>query len=242
MNFNYSYRAFLITSLLFGILFLAMTSINLSKYKEEAEEIIDMDYTIDESILEELEEDLAIIEQPSIRTETHKAFNEAEKYIKEIEQEREELTETTEGKIEAIDAAIEDSQTASNGNDITAAAKKRLEKKEATSNGTEKKKIVSVIKSSNRNSTNSYRLVGRSAMYFPNPVYTCEGGGKVVISIEVNALGMVKKVSYNSKQSNTSNQCLIDSALEYAKLARFTTDSSREIQLGTITYNFPGQN
>lgn len=242
MNFNYSYRAFLITSLLFGILFLLMTSINLSKYKEKAEEIIDVDYTIDQSILEEEEtEDLATITNPPINAETHRAFNEAEEFIKEIEQEREEFSETTEGKLEEIEAAIEDSQVASNGNGIIASNNKQIRKKEVSSSGSNKKETVSTIKSSNRNSTNSYRLINRTALYFPNPVYTCEGGGKVVIAIEVNEFGTVKKASYNSRQSTTTNQCLIDSALEYASLARFTTDASREKQLGTITYNFPGQ-
>lgn len=243
MNFNYSYRALLITSLLFGILFLLMTSINLSKYKEKAEEIIDVDYTIDESILEEEEpEDLATITNPRISPETHRAFNEAEKFIQEIEQEREELSETTEGKLEAIDAAIEDSQISNTGDGVTAAEKAKIKKDKDKSEGTKKTDKVATIRSSNRNSTNSYRLVNRSAIYFPNPVYTCEGGGKVVISIEVNEFGSVKKASYNQRQSTTRNQCLIDSALEYAVLARFTTDASRDKQLGTITYNFPGQN
>ena len=93
----------------------------------------------------------------------------------------------------------------------------------------------------NRNSTNSYRLVDRTALFFPNPVYTCDGFGKVVISIEVSATGKVTKANYNKRNSTTTNQCLIDKALEYAYLSRFNTAPSKPEQLGTITYNFPGQ-
>jgi len=63
----------------------------------------------------------------------------------------------------------------------------------------------------------------------------------VVINVEVNNLGKVVKNSYNKTASSTSNECLIDAALEYSEQARFTTDASKARQLGTITFNFPGQ-
>jgi hypothetical protein len=109
------------------------------------------------------------------------------------------------------------------------------------SNGTKKTKEVSVAKSSKRNSTVSYKLVQRTALYLPNPVYTCEGFGIIVIDIEVTETGRVKKASYNKRESTTKNECLIDNAIAYAESARFTTDSQKDSQEGTITYNFPGQ-
>ena len=96
-------------------------------------------------------------------------------------------------------------------------------------------------KGSNRRTTISYSLKDRKALMLPNPVYTCEGSGKIVISIEVNALGQLTKATYNKGLSTTTNGCLIDSALEYANQARFTTLAGEDGQLGTITYNFPGQ-
>jgi len=51
MNFNYSYRAFLITSLLFGILFLGMYSIKLSRYTEVAEKVFNVEYSLEEPLL-----------------------------------------------------------------------------------------------------------------------------------------------------------------------------------------------
>ena len=84
-------------------------------------------------------------------------------------------------------------------------------------------------------------MVNRKDIDLPNPVYTCYGSGKVVINVEVNNLGKVVKNSYNKTASTTSNECLIDAALEYSEQARFTTDASKVRQLGTITFNFPGQ-
>lgn len=103
------------------------------------------------------------------------------------------------------------------------------------------KKVVSRVNASKRNSTVSYRLVDRSALDLPNPVYICDGSGKVVINILVSETGRVLKVNYNEASSTTTNECLIDSALEYAQEAIFSTSSSKPKQLGTITYNFPGQ-
>jgi hypothetical protein len=84
-------------------------------------------------------------------------------------------------------------------------------------------------------------LVDRKAIKLRNPVYTCDRGGKVVITIEVNALGTVVQASYNKNASTTTNGCLIESALNYANQSKFTTSSEKEKQIGTITYLFPGQ-
>ena len=53
MNFDYSYRAFLITSLLFAILFLGMYSIKLSRYTVETENQLDFEYALEDIITEE---------------------------------------------------------------------------------------------------------------------------------------------------------------------------------------------
>ena len=92
-----------------------------------------------------------------------------------------------------------------------------------------------------RNTTLSYQLKDRRAVSLPNPVYTCEGFGKIVISIVVNGKGEIKDAKFNPTLSSTTNQCLIDSALDYARRSLFSEELSREKQLGTISYNFPGQ-
>ena len=93
--------------------------------------------------------------------------------------------------------------------------------------------------SSNRRTTISYNLIDRNSIKIPNPVYTCDATGKVVINIEVGDLGNVIKTSFNKASSTTTNGCLIDQALKYAGHAIFNS-ASRESQLGTITFEFQG--
>ncbi len=239
MNFNYSYRAFLITSLLTGILVLLLYSIKLSKQKVETNEET---YNVVMAPEELLPEDLAIAEltPEKVKVETNRAYNEAEKFISSVENENQEETETTEGKLQEMNEALENSKS-DNGNGATVITKPEKEKKKKFSNSESGKEGEAVVKSGNRNTTISYQLVNRKDIDLPNPVYTCYGSGKVVINIEVNNLGKVVKNSYNKTSSTTSNECLIDAALEYSEQARFTTDASKTKQLGTITFNFPGQ-
>ena len=139
-----------------------------------------------------------------------------------------------------MNEALENSKS-DNGNGATVTTKPEKEKKKKFSNSESGKEGEAVVKSGNRNTTISYQLVNRKDIDLPNPVYTCYGSGKVVINVEVNNLGKVVKNSYNKTASTTSNECLIDAALEYSEQARFTTDASKVRQLGTITFNFPGQ-
>ncbi|MBZ0327579.1 MAG: energy transducer TonB [Altibacter sp.] len=238
MNFDYSYRAFLITSLLFGILFLGMYSIKLSRYTEVAEKEFNVEYALEDLPIEE-EEALAKNTAERVNVETNRAYNEAEKFISELEDSREEPTESTEAKLQAMNEAI-DNVTGDGNAAAIKEAKKKIEETKATLAKTSKKTLRS-SSSANRKTTISYSLVNRKAMALPNPVYTCDGFGKVVISIEVNQLGKVVRTDYNKSASTTTNECLIDSALEYAREARFTTDGAKTSQLGTISYHFPGQ-
>ncbi|MCB0455978.1 MAG: hypothetical protein KDC62_11365 [Aequorivita sp.] len=239
MNFNYSYRAFLITSLLTGCLVLFLFSVKLSKEQaQNTEETYDVVMAPEEL----LPEDLAIAEltPEKVKVETNRAYNEAEKFISSIENENQEVTETTEGKLQEMNDALENSKN-DNDNGTSVITKPDKEKKKKFSNSKSGKEGEAVVKSGNRNTTISYQLVNRKDIDLPNPVYTCYGSGKVVINIEVNNLGKVVKNSYNKTSSTTSNECLIDAALEYSEQARFTTDASKTKQLGTITFNFPGQ-
>ena len=239
MNFNYSYRAFLITSLLTGSLVLFLFSVKLSKEREESTEET---YDVVMAPEELLPEDLAIAEltPEKVKIETNRAYNEAEKFISSVENEDEEITETTEGKLQEMNEALENSKS-DNGNGATITTKPEKEKKKKFSNSESGKEGEAVVKSGNRNTTISYQLVNRKDIDLPNPVYTCYGSGKVEINVEVNNLGKVVKNSYNKTASTTSNECLIDAALEYSEQARFSTDASKAKQLGTITFNFPGQ-
>lgn len=198
----------------------------------------DMTVIDEEMLLEQL--DLAAITPEETKIETNRAYNEAEKFISEVENSKSEPTETTEGKLQEMNDAISDSKSTGQGLEHSKKSPEK-EKKTLASNSNAKKDKVAVVSGGNRNTTISYQLVDRKDLDLPNPVYVCEGSGKVVISIEVSETGRVVKSSYNKRSSTTSNECLIDSALEYASQALFTTKAGKTRQLGTITFNFPGQ-
>ncbi len=235
MNFDYSYRAFLITCLLFGILFLTFKSINLSKYVIVEEESFDVEYA-SEGLIPELE-DLASSPRTTFKVETNRAYNEAEKFISDIEKELAESQEASNASQESGQVSdpsnIENSEIKNN--------KKPSNDEKWLPSDSESNKILSNKNSSKKNSTVSYSLVNRSALHLPNPVYTCDAPGKVVINIIVSETGKVLKAKYNKSSSTTSNECLIGTALDYAKRANFTTFAGNKEQLGSITYNFPGQ-
>lgn len=234
MNFDYSYKAFLIASLLVGNLVLLMYSVKLSKTEEIQEQEYELEIAVEDIFPEE---ELASLTPEKVKVETHKAFNEAEKFISEQENERNELSESTQDKLEEMNDAIEGTntnQTASKVSEKPSPDKKETKETSLTNS-------INEVESNNSNSTNSYRLVNRNALHFPNPVYTCDSFGKVVLRIEVNNLGKVVLATFNKNSSTTANECLIDSAIQYAKETRFNTASNKPIQMGSITYIFPGQ-
>jgi hypothetical protein len=238
VNFDYSYRAFVITCLLFAIFFLALYSWKLGKGQEPFDPKYDIEYAETDPILaEEPEEVLAFSTTELGRIETNRAYNEAERFLKKGENSEEE--ESFEEKLAKMDAAISEGLTNNSKAEIKAAKEKMKETFETSlKKDTGEKKST---KGSNRRTSISYSLKDRNVLELPNPVYTCEGGGKIVISIEVDALGQIINTTYNKGLSTTTNGCLIDSALEYANQSRFTTLSKKHRQLGTISYNFPGQ-
>jgi len=234
VNLNYSYRAFLITCLLFGSLFLILYSLKLQGSKVVEEPSYDIEYAKEELSLPD--DELAVL-SPSekIAIETNKAYNEAERFISDIETSETEIDD----KLAEMDAAIDETIATSSTDGIKYARKKIMETRRKIKQKSNKTSITEG--SENKNTTISYHLPQRQALHLPNPVYTCNRGGTIVVNINVNALGKVTKVVYNKKESSTQNGCLIESALNYAKKGRFTTNSKITKQKGTITYHFPGQ-
>lgn len=92
----------------------------------------------------------------------------------------------------------------------------------------------------NGRSTIRFSLVDREKIYIPIPVYLCEVGGRIVVNITVNAKGDVTD-AYINNSSSTTNECLTDHALEYAKESKFSAAVNKDSQLGTITFNFIGK-
>ena len=99
-------------------------------------------------------------------------------------------------------------------------------------------KVEEEVKPNSMYSSSSWKLDGRKLVgKIPNPVYTCNGSGKVVVKIEVNGNGYVIDTKVDKRRSSTRNECLFDNAMEYARKALFSK-SSLEEQEGTITYFF----
>jgi hypothetical protein len=87
-----------------------------------------------------------------------------------------------------------------------------------------------------------YNLPGRVHTSLPIPIYKCQGSGKVVLTIEVNQTGVVEKANVIASESNTSDACLIETAVNTALISRFNSDvNSPKTQTGTLTYLFVAQ-
>lgn len=226
MNFNYSYKAFVITILILGNLYLLFYFIKLPSNSIILEEEYEIEYALEEVITEE---ELTSVSEEEIKIETHKVFNEDQKFIEELETDRKENNESAEDKLSEINEVISDSKSEIK-DDLAIEKKYKSNLPEAI-----------LITTNNSKSTNSYRLVNRKVIEFPNPVYVCDSFGKVVLHIEVNTNGYVIMTSVNKNASTTTNVCLIESAIDYAKKARFTKDKNKPSQVGSITYIFPGQ-
>ena len=81
----------------------------------------------------------------------------------------------------------------------------------------------------------------RHALKMPVPAYMCQGGGEVVVNIEVNRNGDVLSAKIDESLSEP-NACLKEAALSKASLSVFNADPSAPArQRGTITYLFISQ-
>ena len=92
-----------------------------------------------------------------------------------------------------------------------------------------------------------WSLVNRTAhkknnWYVRNPGYTCGHGavGIVTVLIRVNQNGNVTTASYDPGQSRSASSCMIEQAIKYAKMSRFSYANPKS-QEGRITYTFISQ-
>ncbi|MBT8257847.1 MAG: energy transducer TonB [Bacteroidia bacterium] len=238
IQLNDSNKALIITILLSATVVLMTFNVHLKKKNELIAETY-FEILPDE---EEEQEELAdILKSLDEVITTNKAFNETKQYDdfedEEFKNTLEKIRNRDAREIEPVkdtdqssssDENLEDLASYENINSVI--AKRSQEDRSAASN----------IDGQIKNSTVSFSLVDREAEYLPPPIYLCERGGKIVISIEVDAKGNVVSAQYNNA-SGSKNQCLIDHAIEYAKESKFNPDGRRSEQLGTITFMFQGK-
>ncbi len=234
MNLNRNQLSLLITGFTLGIVVLTLFNIHLGSGEAE-EYVIEMSLDDEdmETLFEEEEEPVEQSEQPEIKS--HMAYNETAKpsfgnpeplkTLQEIMEERE-----AESGSDNLEDASEFSGSLKELSEKREANRQLLGEKEA-----EKKEYTNYLK--DKRTSISYSLVDRNAYELPPPIYTCIEGGKVVVNIEVDRLGYVVDAAFNASSSSTTNGCLVENALEYARRARFSS-ASRNSQKGTITYLF----
>ncbi|MFV8225120.1 TonB family protein [Christiangramia aquimixticola] len=234
MDFFDRHKALIITSLLFAVLLLALYNFNLaSNNKATAEMLIDLQqFKVEEKKEEPPKEENT--PRQSRKVETHQAFNQdKEAREADFKSKLEEIFEKNSAKAEEK----ENSET--NGNQGSFSVnKKNSEKKQTRSDGDNSNYESSQKSAIYDHSSISFSLKGRRAVKIPNPVYTCDTAGKVVINITVDESGFVTDVSINKGSSTSTNECLTERALQYAADARFTKLAGKNGQPGTITYYF----
>ncbi|MCM4159515.1 TonB family protein [Antarcticibacterium flavum] len=237
MDFFDRHKALIITLLIFGILILGLYNFNLSNSNKKAREfLVDLDnYRLEEQVEKEPETE-EVEQQPQTRPsrQTHRAFNEEQEARNENFDRQ--LNEILERNSANREEASENENKSSTG-DYNIANTPR-EKPQQRSDGNNTSDQTSTQSSGIDNSSISFSLLGRTALHIPNPVYTCDRAGKVVVNITVNAQGRVTSTSLNKGSSTSSNECLTENALQYAAGAVFSQLPGRNSQPGTITYYF----
>lgn len=219
---------------------LSLYNIHLGGQEKEDEYVIELlsDEELEEIIKEEekLSEELA--QNDPIKS--HMAFNETAKPSYGAPEPLKTLDEILAEK-EADENPNESDEFSEMDSDYAAKVKELAKRREETKQllgEREAQKQEFTNNLAERRTSVSYSLVERNAYALPPPIYTCIEGGKVVINIHVNALGQVLDANFNEKSSGTSNGCLVDNAIAYALKARFSGDSTKPEQVGTITYIF----
>jgi TonB family protein len=244
LKFIEHYKAAIITFLLTGTVVIAMFSIQLKLHGT----------LISENFYEiETESELTEEEQKPLEaldgTTTNKAFNEDQEYkemmrnfkaisANDFERTTKALEEAKANKVNeeiSINTSYINTNAYALNSEETASYKKLQDE---LNKRLDNKKIAD--EHAKAKSTLTYSLKGRIMQDYDIPRYLCENGGKIVVSITVNHKGLVTNTRINGS-SNSSNQCLTDSALEYAKEVLFDSSNKKE-QIGTIPVLFKGKN
>lgn len=86
-----------------------------------------------------------------------------------------------------------------------------------------------------------YYLENRYHVSLPVPVYLAQGGGKVIIDIEVNRAGRVVNATPRSNPSVRDDKIFVYATAAASRTVFNRDDSAPEIQKGTIHYTFVAQ-
>lgn len=210
--------------LLLVIIFL---SVKLGKVKNEHQELLliefsEQDFKTIEQIIEESKIKPEPIEELSTKTLSNIVSNTAEELDKQISTEEYEKEVMKELGMEEINPKYDNT----------------LPDEVYTS---ENKRENETVKNFNYGETRiMINVPGRTGTYIERPIYRCQGGGTIIISIAVSQNGLV--VEAKLKSSSTSDDCVQKMALESALNSSFNTDyNAAKKVFGTIKYVFVPQ-
>jgi len=244
------HKALIITTLITGIVVFGMFSLHITKQSQLiAESYYEMEPLTPEEIQEKIEKEKELQEVDDNKPSTNQAFNEDKEFKDMMKNFRtfnggDATKDDSENAEESEPEESEELLTSnSNYNSASGYGVQSNEK-----NKYSKVKDLLAMRNSekwkkpentNANSTLTYSLKGRTMLDFDTPRYLCEDSGIIVVNITVNNMGEVKETNINSS-STSNNQCLIDSAIEYAQSVTFDT-GNQPLQVGTITFQFKGK-
>ncbi|MFN4761810.1 TonB family protein [Gillisia sp. Q332] len=235
MDFFDKHKALIITCLIYSIVLLALYNFSLSSNNKKARELlVDLEnFQAEEPVEQEPEKEEIPQETNRQTAQTHQAFNENTEAREENF--KSQLDEIFEKNSASQLESTEDESSGTSGSYNFQEQKKEVVKR---SDGNQTTRATSTKSGGMDHSSISFSLLGRSAREIPNPVYTCDTPGKIVVNISVNAQGRVISTSINKSSSSTTNECLTEQALKYAAQAVFSSLPGRNSQPGTITYQF----
>ncbi|MFT5242163.1 MAG: TonB family protein [Glaciecola sp.] len=246
MNFVEKHKALLFTSLITGTLVLGMFSFSITN---KSEWITESYYEIEPQTEEELKA-LQEVEANKL-AHTNEASNEDEEFKEMMRNFKSMSNAPTHEEQMPEDETVED--PSQNPDDVLTSNSSLQTSKQYALNDNERARFnkasdilaMQTAKKTdkeaprNSNSSVSFSLKNRQKVKLPPPVYLCETSGKIVVNITVDAQGQVTDTYINSS-SSSKNQCLTDTAIEYAQNAIFS-DANRKSQIGSITYYFKGK-
>ena len=240
MQFNNKQKSLLLTFLISGTVVLSVFNLSIKKQNK----LVTESYYEMEPEKPLTEEEIKVLEAleslNNAKAETNKAFNETDKAKPFAEAYKPIAPPEDYQRPQSEQDNDMSEQSSSDNNDISDLNHEEVSSFSKVNSFLNKSTKKNEVKSNNRKSTISYSLVDRTDEYLPIPIYLCEDGGKIVINITVDDQGNVIDTYVNSS-STSSNDCLVESALEYAKQAKFNASPGKRSQLGSVTFNFVGK-
>jgi hypothetical protein len=244
INFLSKHKVGILATVIFHValvLYFNTSSLELPEREIRNRVLLELDYTEKEEVIEEISEE---IERP---TPTEESIDKKIKNLMRDAQDRrkmssknyseQEIEEQLAEKYKKLEQdIIKQREEEGKGFD---ASKYKIEKttestKANTTSAQAENKVSGKV-------TSECSVPGRECRA-KTPSYRCPIGGKIFIDIKVNQKGKITSANYNASRSTSSNECLINEAIKYAKLSSTNQDFNASNSIdGYIIYNFISQ-